>query len=146
MFKGTMPSLQGSDDTMSMKTFTLQATALVPWTGAPSNQGAPSQRDSKCLARRQRRRKPGGCWLLPETHGLDSTRHGVPCPASRPKPHRRPRFPTQFIISGSLSVAAEKNHTSCLVSLNRGPGARVGPLPGSTLLCFQRRSPIWLLQ
>ncbi|XP_037694898.1 membrane-spanning 4-domains subfamily A member 15 isoform X2 [Choloepus didactylus] len=32
-----------------------------------------------------------------------------------------------FIISGSLSVAAERNHSSCLVSLNRS-GAAWGPI------------------
>lgn len=36
-----------------------------------------------------------------------------------------PLFPTQFIISGSLSVAAERNHTSCLVSL-KGDRTRDG--------------------
>lgn len=50
-------------------------------------------------------------------------RHGVACPVSLPKPHQGPLFLTQFVISGSLSVAAEKSHTSCLVSLNEGPGA-----------------------
>ncbi|VFV30690.1 Hypothetical predicted protein [Lynx pardinus] len=34
-----------------------------------------------------------------------------------------------FVISGSLSVAAEKNHTSCLVSLNGGPRATAGSSP-----------------
>lgn len=50
-------------------------------------------------------------------------RHDVACPVSWPQPHQDPLFPTQFVISGSLSVAAEKSHTSCLVCLNGGPGA-----------------------
>lgn len=114
--------------------------ALVPWTGAPGNHGTPSQSNRKCLARRPRRWHPGGCWPLPDTHGLDSAMHSVPCPVSWLKPHLDTHFPTQFIISGSLSVAAEKNHTSCLVSLNGRPRGEVGPQPGSTLLCLQRCS------
>lgn len=52
-------------------------------------------------------------------------RHGMSCPVSGQSLTRSP-LPTQFIISGSLSVAAEKNHTSCLVSLIGGPRDGVG--------------------
>lgn len=55
-------------------------------------------------------------------------------------------LPTQFIISGSLSVAAEKNHTSCLVSLIRGPRDGVGRWQDSTPLGPQIYSLIQLLQ
>ena len=60
---------------------------------------------------------------------MTEPRHGVTCPVSWPKPHRGPLVSTQFVISGSLSVAAEKNHTSCLVSLNGGPGATAESSP-----------------
>lgn len=61
-------------------------------------------------------------------------RHGMACPVSLPKPHQGPLFLTQFVISGSLSVAAEKSHTSCLVSRNGGPRATTD----SPLLCPSR--------
>lgn len=60
-------------------------------------------------------------------------RHDVSCPVSS-QSLTRPPLPTQFIISGSLSVAAEKNHTSCLVSLIRGPRDGVGQWQDSTPL------------
>lgn len=58
-------------------------------------------------------------------------------------------FPTQFIVSGSLSVAAERNHTSCLVSLNghREPG--IGTVPtylGATQDPTPICSLIWPIQ
>lgn len=116
---------------MSLKTCTLLAMAPVPWTGPPATRGHPY------------REIPGGRAgdsQQAAAISLVSTkpRHDVACPVSWPQPHQDPLFPTQFVISGSLSVAAEKSHTSCLVSLNGGPGAPLIPLysapPGHSLI------------
>lgn len=95
-------------------------------------------------AERQSKWQLGGCWPFPVTHSLNGARYGVPCPGPQPKPHSASHFPTQFIISGSLSVAAEKNHTSCLVSLNWTQGRGWGHGPTSAPLCLQRCSRIQL--
>ena len=56
--------------------------------------------------------------------------YDVLCSVSQPEPHWGSLSP-QFIVSGSLSVAAERNHTSCLVSLSghREPGMGTVPTP-----------------
>lgn len=60
-----------------------------------------------------------------------------------------PVFPAQFIVSGSLSVAAERSHTGCLVSVSGGgdqgrtqprldPLSSAYPLPTRSLGSFNK--------
>lgn len=139
MVEGTPPSLGGSDGPPPAENRG-QYPGQSPLT---SGRGRPYREIPRCLARRQRSGEPRGySWVL---KALTEPRHGVPCPGSQPKPHRGAFSSTQFIISGSLSVAAAKEHASCLVSVIGGPEGWGRALADSTALGPQIRSLLRLL-